>query len=142
MIMDIRKIFGLFSNDPKEEQIFENLETFKTTPYFKLGMFEKLIMNGLNYKKKIVGFFNASSEDLDLGDVEAAGDFIMYSRGWFWISQMVIDDEEWEYNLKQLSSPEFITAIKLSIYYFEGIEEFEKCSFLKQIENKVQKYLD
>jgi hypothetical protein len=142
MIMDIRKIFGLFSNDPKEEQIFENLETFKTSPYFKLGMFEKLIINGLNYKKKIVGFFNASSEDLDLDDVAAAGEFIMYNRGWFWISQMIIDDEEWEYNLKQLSSPEFITAIKLSICYFEWIEEFEKCSFLKQIENKVQKYLD
>ena len=70
--MDINNIFGLFSSGSKEEEIYENLDTFKKTPLFKLSMFVKLILNGVNFKKKLLYFFQKSSEDLGLDDVDLA----------------------------------------------------------------------
>jgi hypothetical protein len=138
--MDLNKIFGLFNNGSVEEQIYENLDTFKKTPKFKLGMFEKLIINGSNFKSKIVNFFSLTDDELDIQDINDAGEFMMYNRAWFWISQFNCD-EDWINDLKTISSNNFLGAIKLSIYYFERHEEFEKCAFLKKIQNIVEENL-
>jgi len=142
-MMDLNKIFGLFNDKPGEELIYENLETFKKTPKFKLGMFEKLITNGRNFKAKIVSFFSLADEVFDIQDIDNAGEFMMYNRAWFWISQFDwSEDEDWIIELKVISNDNFLTAIKLSIYYFEEYEEFEKCAFLKKIQNVVEENLE
>jgi hypothetical protein len=54
-------IFSLFGfpkdNNPQNKQLEQEIEAFKTTPHFKIGMFSKLIINGFNFKKQIVSFF-------------------------------------------------------------------------------------
>ena len=142
-MVDLNKIFGLFNDKPGEELIYENLETFKKTSKFKLGMFEKLITNGRNFKVKILNFFSLADEEFDTQDIDDAGEFMMYNRAWFWISQFNWDEnEDWVSELKIISDDNFLIAIKLSIYYFEKYEEYEKCAFLKKIQDVVEENLE
>jgi hypothetical protein len=141
-MVDLSKIFSLFNDGPQEEYIYENLETFKKTPKFKLGMFEKLIVNGVNFKMKIVNFFSLSDENFDIDEIDKAGEFMMYNRAWFWISQIDLEDEIWLYDLKVISSVNFLDAIKLSLYYFEFHEEYEKCILLKKVQDIVKENLE
>jgi len=139
--MDLSKFFNYFNNK-NDESIEENLSNFRKTPHFKIGMFIKLIINGLSFKKQVIMFFENSDGDLDMKDVDLMGEFMMYHRAWYWISQIDFDDEEWLNDLRRHSDDEFITAIKLSINYFEEEEEFEKCAFLKKVQDFVENYLD
>ena len=139
--MDINKLFGYFSNDPIEDEVVKNLENHKNSPYFKIGMFKKLIINGSVFKSKVVSFFSKSEDNLDINDIDLAGEFMMYNRGWFWISNFK-HEEEWLDDLKKLSDDELLVALKLSIHYFEEHEEYEKCAFLKKIQDTVQENLE
>ena len=100
-------------------------------------------MNGVNFKKQIINFFSKSlGEDEDLNGVDLAGEFMVYNRGWYWISQMDWDSEEWVTDLKDSLSEDLFIALKLSIHYFEEQEEYEKCAFLKKIQNFVEENLE
>lgn len=138
--MDLNRFFSFFNNS-SDERTEENLSEFKKTPYFKIGVFEKLIINGLSFKRQVVGFFEKSDGSLDMRDVDLMGEFMMYHRAWYWISQLDWTDEEWLNDLRRSSSEELLTAIRLSINFFESEEEFERCAFLKKIQDFVENYL-
>jgi len=144
--MAFENIFSLFGfgedeSEDKDKQIEEELEMFKDTPHFKLGMFYKLIMNGNLFSKQIFKFFEKSDPELNMEGVDQAGEYIMYTRAWFWIEPVKLRNKEWKEALKQYINEEFLVAIKLCISYFEGIEEYEKCAHLKKIQNFVEKNL-
>lgn len=142
--MDLNKFFGFYNkkNSTNEEDLDENLETYKKTPRFKIGMFSKLIHNGLLFKKQIITFFSSSSEAFDIDDISVAGEFMMHNRAWYWISQFDWDDEYWVSDLKDLSNEELMVALLLSVKYFEEQEEYEKCAFLKKILDFVKENLE
>jgi hypothetical protein len=143
--MSLDSIFSLFgfSNEGTEDlkKIESELELFKDTPHFKLGMFHKLIMNGSLFSKQLIKFFAKADPELDVNGIDEAGEYMMYSRSWFWIEQVRIRKKEWKEALKQFSNEDFVVSVKLSISYFEGIEEYEKCAHLKKIQDFVEKNL-
>lgn len=140
--MDLNKIFGLFSGGGEDHKINENLSEFKKSSYYKIGMFKKLIMNGLNFKKSVLGMFSSSLNDIDLKDVDLMGEFMMYHRGWYWLEQLDISDPEHIKDIKNSSDPDLLVALKLCINYFEEQEEYEKCAFLKKIQDFVEESLE
>ena len=141
--MDLNKFFELFGNTSGDKKTEKELEDFKKTPSFKIKIFVKLVMNGVNFKKQIINFFSKSlGEDEDLNGVDLAGEFMVYNRGWYWISQMDWGSEEWVADLKDSLSEDLFVALKLSIHYFEEQEEYEKCAFLKKIQNFVEENLE
>lgn len=141
--MDLNKFFELFGNTSGDKKTEKELEDFKKTPSFKIKIFVKLVMNGVNFKKQIINFFSKSlGEDEDLNGVDLAGEFMVYNRGWYWISQMDWDSEEWIADLKDSLNEDLFIALKLSIHYFEEQEEYEKCAFLKKIQNFVEENLE
>lgn len=143
MTMDLNKFFELFGNTSGDKKTEKELEDFKKTPSFKIKIFVKLVMNGVNFKKQIINFFSKSlGEDEDLNGVDLAGEFMVYNRGWYWISQMDWDSEEWIADLKDSLNEDLFIALKLSIHYFEEQEEYEKCAFLKKIQNFVEENLE
>ena len=71
--MDLHRFFSFFNNNSNDE-IVENLSEFKKTPYFKIGVFTKLIINGLSFKKQVVMFFENSDGSLDMKDVDLMGE--------------------------------------------------------------------
>ena len=87
-------------------------------------------------------FFENADGTLDMKDVDLMGEFMMYHRAWYWISQFDWEDEGWVNDLKRSSDENLLTAIKLSISFFEEEEEFEKCAFLKRIQDFVKNHLE
>ncbi len=71
--MSLNGIFELFGfpedgkNSKETKKMRAELDEFKKTPYFKLGMFYKLIMNGQTFKKQVLNFFSKADPSLDMG---------------------------------------------------------------------------
>jgi len=145
--MDVNKIFGLFGGqdeNPKPNFDQENdmsylLEDFKNHPLFWVGMFKKLIHNHRTFSKKVISFFSRMDEELDLYDVEQAGEFVVYNRAWFWIDKIDINEESHQEAITHYVDDHFITYIKFSISYFQELEEYEKCAHLKKIQDFLEK---
>jgi hypothetical protein len=147
MVVDINKIFGLF-NDEEPDSLREKAKAvdeilnYKEHPLFWIGMFKKLIHNHKQFSKKIVGFFQKMDEELDLYDVEEAGEFIVYNRAWFWISKVDLLDSRVHDALNFYADEYLQTYLKFTIHYFEELEEYEKCAHLKKILDEVEKFLN
>ena len=143
--MSISGIFAMFGfpdkGDDERKKLEEELEIFKETPHFKLGMFFKLIMNGSSFKKQILKFFSTADPDLDIKGIDDAGEYMMYTRAYYWIQSCKVRNKEWKLALSNYASDEFLVAVKLSINYFESTEEYEKCAFLKKIQDFIEKCL-
>ena len=153
--MDLDNIFGLFgfnkdNDNSKEESYLKEIEEYKSTPKYKVGMFYKMISNGIQFRGQLIKFFEKSTrEELDLG-IGEVGDYMMYTRAYYWIQECDIKKDEWKEALqhylkqegfenKECEKNDFINCFILSIKYFEEIEEFEKCAFLKNIQDYLKK---
>lgn len=135
--MDLNKLFSLFNKDP-EEELRENLITYKNTPKFKLEMFSRIVLEGIDFKTKIISFFSNSNTGLESEDLAEVGDFMMFNRAWFWVGQFELDNPEWSEALNSLNIRDFQEALRICIKYFEDGEEFEKCSFLVNIRSLIK----
>ena len=139
MYMDADKIFGLFSNEEPESlkdkaEAIDVLLNYKDHPMFWVGMFKKLIHNHKIFNNKVMDFYTKlEDEELDLYDVEIAGEFVVYSRAWFYISKIDISDRTCQESLVHYMDEYLETYLKFSISYWEETEEYEKCSHLKSI---------
>ena len=98
-------------------------------------------MNGHLFSKQVTKFFAKADPSLDIKGIDQAGEYMMFTRAWFWIEPVKIRSKVWKDALKQYSNEEFLISIQLSISYFEGTEEYEKCAHLKKIQDFVEKNL-
>ena len=139
--MNVDKIFGLFGDEEGSKPDFNHdddlsylLDDYKEHPMFWVGMFKKLIHNHKIFNVKVMSFFSKMDEDeLDLYDVETAGEFVVYNRAWFWINKIDISDRICQEALVHYADTYLETYLKFSISYWEETEEFEKCAKLKSI---------
>jgi hypothetical protein len=70
--------------------------------------------------------------------MDDAGEFITYNRAFYWIQDFKFRSKEWKSVLKEYySNEEFLCSLKLAINYFESTEEYERCAFLKKIQDLV-----
>ena len=104
----------------------------KDTPAFKIGLFKKLVFNHINFSRSIIDMLSRASMELDVNDVQNAGEFIIYNRAWDYIKDLDVKDTTTFETLKKGASSELITSFKLAIHYFQEIEEYEKCAHLKK----------
>jgi hypothetical protein len=146
MRVDVNKIFGLFNGEefnslPEKAQVVEAAIDFKEHPLFWVGMFKKLIQNHKVYNRSMINFFSKMDEELDLYDVESAGEFIVYNRAWFWINKIDITNTKHQDSIIHYTDDLLLTYIKFAISYFQDIEEYEKCAHLKKIQDLVEKFL-
>ena len=149
MNMDVNKIFDLFSGGregdgdytQQELEDLRKMEEFKESPMFKVGMFKKLIFNHLAYKDRIIDLFKNVKPNLNIYELEEAGETITFERGWEFISQCEIDKEEWQQCLIFYNDEEIKVALRLSINFFQDLEEYEKCAYLKKILDFCEKSL-
>ena len=143
--MSIKGIFGLFgfpdddgeSPYGKRDELNESLDVFRETPHFKIGMFCKMINNGKNFTTQIKKFLNTSSDPIDLIGISEAGDMMMYSRALSWIEECDLNSDDWKLAIQEHKDRDIIKCLKGSIKYYESLEEYETCSFLKKIQDFV-----
>jgi hypothetical protein len=137
----IFSLFGFPDNNEENKKIETELEIYKETPHFKLGMFQKLILNGGTFSKQVINFFSKADPELDIKGINDAGEYMMYTRAYFWIKDCSVRKKEWKIALKNNANEDFIQLIKSCINYFESTEEYEKCAHLKKIQDFLQKNL-
>jgi hypothetical protein len=148
MYVDKDKIFDLFSpSDDENNKLIKSSEMdylvddYKKHPLFWVGMFKKLIYNHKVFSKKVIQFFEKMNEELDLFDVENAGEFVAYNRAWYWIEQIDLSIDIHQEAIHFHSDENLLSSVKFAISYFEEHEEYEKCAHLKKIQNLIESFL-
>ncbi len=136
--MDVNKIFDIFDDDDSfTNQNFKVIDdlNIQDTPIYKIGMFEKMILNIKSAVKfQVIDIFKKSNVDFDLKEIEETGEYIAYYRAWDYIKDCDLDDLNWRESLLLRDTKYLITSIKFAISYFEDFEDYEKCGFLYNIE--------
>ena len=136
--MDVNKIFDLFNskepNSLKEKsQAADILITdYKNHPLFWVGMFKKLIYNHNVFRDQLLTFFENLDEGLDQVDIDRAGEFVVFTRAYDYITKVNPDKLTHQEALYHFSDLHLKTALELAINYFQEHEEYEKCAHLKK----------
>jgi len=136
-MINIDNIFELFSTneDLDGNNTVVHID-FTKTPIYWIGMYKKLVLNHINFNKKVLKFFKESNQELDIEDMKDAGEFVVYHRAWYYIQNVDIDNEEHVIAIEKYTDEYLDTALKLGISFFEQHEEYEKCALLKKILDK------
>ena len=135
--MDINKIFNLFNGDEPEslrekaQQVDIPLD-YKNHPLFWVGMFKKLIQNHHIFNDQLLKFFEKLDEELDIVDIDRAGEFVVFNRAWNYIQKVDPDNLITQEALYRFADIHLKLALELSISYFQEMEDYEKCSHLKK----------
>ena len=136
---NLDKIFDLFSANEELDGINSTIQIdFTQTPIYWIGMYKKLVLNHINFNKKVLQFFKQSNQELDVEDMKDAGEFVVYNRAWHYIQNVDIDNKEHIIALEKYSDEYLDTALKLGISFFEQHEQYERCALLKKILDKVE----
>ncbi len=136
-MINLDNIFHLFSPNDDLEGI-DNGKVhidFKNTPIYWVGMYKKLILNHINFNKKIMKFFQKSNKDLDLNDVKEAGEFVTYNKAWSYIKKIDLNNKDHKKGINTYADKYLDTSLKLGINFFIETEEYEKCAHLQKILN-------
>ena len=133
--MDLDKIFKSFNNRKKEDDDFYFI--MNDNPIIWIKMFKKIILNSLNFNKKVTNYFSDSPFKMKKDELAKASDFVIYHRAWFYISKLKLDDEADIDAIKLLADKDLKSTIELTIQFFENYEDYERCAFLKKIEDQV-----
>jgi hypothetical protein len=130
--MDINKIFETFKF---EDEVNETTQVVFDGPIMWVGMFKKLITNYDVFVKQIITIFRLSNQDLDIDDIERASSYMVYTRAYDNLSKIDYKNPIHIEVLKIYSDKSFKIALKNILEYYESTEEYEKCVFLKKIQD-------
>ena len=140
-MINLDNIFSLFSANEELDGVNSEVQIdFSQTPIYWIGMYKKLVLNHINFNKKVLKFFKESNQELDVEDMKDAGEFVVYHRAWHYIQNVDIDIEEHVIAIKKYTDEYLDTALKLGISFFEQHEEYEKCALLKRILDKSKEF--
>lgn len=151
--MDPNKIFSLFDyTEASKEEVVDKqklITNYKNHPLFWIGMFKKLISYKNSFKRKGMVFFTElntvltyNQNKLNLEEISHAGEYMVYIRSWEWISKIDINNDIHRDSLIYMCEPSLISYIGELILFFESYEEYEKCMFLKNIQNFFEESLE
>ena len=131
--MDLGKFFDLFNSpEPEKEPVFVN-EALTDHPFIYMGLFKKLIINYETFSKQLFQFMRSSDDDLDVDKLEKAGVHMVYWRAYNHIEKIDLTQDFHVDTIRAYADDNFIKALDMCLHYYEDIEEYEKCAFLKKI---------
>lgn len=138
--MDFSHIFSLFDDQQNYDET-SLLIDFSEHPLFWVSGFNKLLSNHLFFKKYTVKTFKNLSPDINIEELEKAGEELMFRKAWDYIKNIDLNKALHVECIKVKANEEFIEHLKLTIQFYEPLEEYEKCALLKSIQNKVEEFL-
>ena len=134
--MNLSNFFSLFSNDNESKTSSTQdttLEELMNTPLYWIGMFKKLIYNYKSHGNKMLMQVDGFDIGVNYDDVQEAYEFMLYERSYFYLTCLDINNPEDLKILKKESDKILLFALNSCISYYEDQEEYEKCSFLKEV---------
>jgi hypothetical protein len=139
--MDVNNIFNLFNEDYiNNDDETSLLIDFSEHPLYKISGFNKIINNHLFFKNYTVKIFKNIPNDLNLEEIEKAGEYLMFEKAWGYIKDINLKNPFHVECICKKVSPDFLENLDISIKFFEEYEEYEKCALLKGIEEKVREF--
>ena len=135
------KIFDLFSNTPENKVEVKkqvSIDEFMNSPFAKIGMFCKLIINHNVFHQKLEKFLKQENPSYNVENTKEAADFGIFNRSYQYISKIDIDNPNHLKALVGFDPKIFNKALNHSILYFETNEEYEKCAHLFKIQQIVK----
>jgi hypothetical protein len=137
--MDIDKIFNMFEPETKPAPEELVLVDFKNHPYYWVGMFRKIMLNYDAFSKKFISMFREDGSQVNMNDVERAGEHFVYERAWEYISKLDINIPLHLTTLLQYKDPVLIKNLDRTLLHFQDSEEYEKCGFILELIKKLKK---
>jgi hypothetical protein len=137
--MNINNIFRAFNEDFEDEET-EMLIDFSEHPFYWIGGFNKIIGNHAFFSKYTSKVFKNISPELNIDDVEKAGEHLMFDKAWNYIKNINLDNTFHVKCIGKKASVEFLSNLNVAMIFYEALEEYEKCALLKNIENKIREF--
>lgn len=131
--------------EPSDDEVrgILGFDEFRTTPTYHLKMFQKVILNHMNFQEKLIKLFKQSDPEIgDFGDLEEAGQHMAFYRGWEYLKLVNLEKEIWRDCIRIQNRKKLNKALKLTIKFFESLEEYEKCAFIQKIITFLEDNLD
>ena len=136
------RIFNLFSTTPEVKEKEEkriSIEEFIESPYAKIGMFTKLILNHFVFHDKLQKFLQKEEPSYDVESTKEASNFVVFNRAFSYIRQInpeeqAVIDAVLNFNDKLLDK-----SLNSALSYFEEFEEYEKCAHLFKFKEILKK---
>lgn len=137
--MDLNKIFKLFGSSDKEEESKEVIEQIdlSESPMMWIGMFKRMIVNYETFAKQLIQFFKSSEPSLDVDEIERASSYMVYDKAYNHLTKLDLTNKTHLDSLQLYSDETFSFVLDKALTYFESVEEYEKCLFLKQIQDLI-----
>jgi hypothetical protein len=134
--MNINKIFSLFKSPEEPEETISQID-LSESPVIWIGMFKRLITNYETFAKQLIKFLGDANPDLDVNEIERASSYMVYDKAYNHLFKLDITNETHLDCIKLYSDNTFKETLNAALIYFESVEEYEKCIFLKQIQDIV-----
>ena len=140
--MDLNKIFKLFGSSDRGEEHKEVVEPIdlSESPMMWIGMFKRMITNYETFAKQLIQFFKSSEPSLNMEEVERASSYMVYDKAYNHLAKLDLTNTTHLDSLQLLSDETFEFVLNKALLYFESVEEYERCLFLKQIQDKVNSF--
>jgi hypothetical protein len=120
------------SDEPEEKPVIVN-NILDDHPYIYMGLFKKLIINYEMFSQHLFQFMRSTDDNLDIDNMEKAGIHMVYWRAYNHIEKIDLTQDFHVDTIRAYADDKFIDALNKCIQYYEDIEEYEKCAFLKKI---------
>lgn len=128
-------------NDSKDTDEVSLLVDFSEHPLYWIGGFNKIINNYIFFTQYIVRNFNNVPPELSKDEIDIVGITLLFNRSWEYIKKLNLDNPFHVDCLKIKSTESLDNSLNAAIIFFEKVEEYEKCAFLKKIQDKVKDFL-
>ena len=99
-----------------------------------------MITNYETFAKQLIQFFKSSEPSLDMEEVERASSYMVYDKAYNHLAKLDLTNTTHLDSLQLLSDETFDFVLNKALLYFESVEEYEKCLFLKQVQDKVNSF--
>jgi hypothetical protein len=135
-------IFNLFEDNTSQEEVIQtrkSIDDFINSPFAKIGMFTKLILNHFVFHQKLEKFLKKEEPSYNSESTREAADFTIFNRSWHYIKNIDIEDPDSIEAILNFDPKIFNKALQSSIIYFENCEQYERCAHLVNIQQIVKR---
>ena len=135
------RIFNLFSTTPEVKEKEEkriSIEEFIESPYAKIGMFTKLILNHFVFQEKLKKFLKTEEPAYSIENIKEAANYTVFNKAWEYIREIDIENKDHINALIGFNPIVFNKALTSAIDYFQEGEEYEKCAHIFKIQEIVK----
>jgi hypothetical protein len=142
MSIDADSVFRLFDQQPSSSQgesLDDKTIELAEHPVILIGLFTRMVLKGEEISQDIMKFLQAVNRDmLDPEEQLRFNYSLAYNRALQHLAKIDLDDPYHQDILSEKAGEDFLEACNRTILFFTEGEEYEKCAFIKKIQDFVK----